>query len=203
MTPSKELNNRVAARRSERRWSQQELADRSGLSRAEISAIETGRVVPGAAAAIELAKVFCCSVEELFYFGSSEVSSSPDWFADTPAGPCRYWEATVEGRTLRVPVEATHAGVVMHHGHWNGSEASLLPDSYSDRILLMAGCDPSSAMLAAEMSQRFGFGLIPLMRSTGEAIALLKNKTVHVGGLHAGTPRIADSSWRGAWLEFR
>ena len=49
-----------------RDWSQQELADRAGLSRAGISAIESGRLAPSVTAAMALARVLCCTVEDLF-----------------------------------------------------------------------------------------------------------------------------------------
>ena len=40
------LENEVRAYRTRLGWSQEELASRSGLSRAGISAIETGRLIP-------------------------------------------------------------------------------------------------------------------------------------------------------------
>ncbi len=184
---AKPLYNRVAARRAERNWSQQELAARSGLSRTEISAIEIGRVVPSAAAALSLANLFGCSVENLFYFSAPEASTPVPWFGGTPAGACRFWTAEINGRAFRVPVEPTHAGVILHHGTWDGAQATTAPDALAEKTLIMAGCDPASALLAAELQQRFGVTLLPLMRSTGDALALLKEGKVHVGGLHAGT----------------
>ena len=49
-----------------RGWSQEQLARRSGLSRAGISAIETDRLIPSAAAALALAAALDCRVEDLF-----------------------------------------------------------------------------------------------------------------------------------------
>ena len=70
------LKNYVKQFREERGWSQQELSDRSGLSRAGVSAIEIGKLVPSTVAALALAKVFCCSVEDLFQLGGQE---EPRW----------------------------------------------------------------------------------------------------------------------------
>ena len=60
------LENEVRAYRTRLGWSQEELASRSGLSRAGISAIETGRLVPSTAAALALASALECTVEAIF-----------------------------------------------------------------------------------------------------------------------------------------
>jgi DNA-binding XRE family transcriptional regulator len=49
-----------------RQWSQADLAQRAGISRAAVSAIEGERLSPSVATALALAAVFECSVEELF-----------------------------------------------------------------------------------------------------------------------------------------
>jgi DNA-binding XRE family transcriptional regulator len=59
-------SNPVLARRLARQWSQAELAQRAGISRAAVSAIEVERLSPSVATALALAAVFECSVEELF-----------------------------------------------------------------------------------------------------------------------------------------
>ena len=56
----------LAQQRSARGWSQAELARVSAVSRTEISAIETGRLVPSVAVALKLAAVLGESVETLF-----------------------------------------------------------------------------------------------------------------------------------------
>ena len=55
-----------------RGWSQEELARLSGLSRAGVSAIETGRLIPSAAAALALAAALECRVEDLFRLQGAE-----------------------------------------------------------------------------------------------------------------------------------
>ena len=66
MADEPRLENDVRAYRDRLGWSQDELARRSGLSRAGISAIETGRLVPSTGAALALARAFGCTVEDLF-----------------------------------------------------------------------------------------------------------------------------------------
>jgi putative transcriptional regulator len=47
-------------------WTQQELADRVGVTRQSIVAIERGTHRPGIELALRLARVFGCRVEDLF-----------------------------------------------------------------------------------------------------------------------------------------
>jgi DNA-binding XRE family transcriptional regulator len=58
-------SNRIQSWRLTRAWSQAELAERAGISRAAVSAIEGERLSPSVATALALAEVFECSVEEL------------------------------------------------------------------------------------------------------------------------------------------
>src|SRR5579871_703769 len=91
---AKQHLNRVREQRLARSLSQAELAMQSGLSRPAVSAIEIGRLVPSVAAALALARVFGCSVEELFGAGSR---NEPQWAWTPDRDPCRYWRARVNG----------------------------------------------------------------------------------------------------------
>jgi putative transcriptional regulator len=51
---------------------QQELADRSGVTRQTIIALEAGKYTPSLALAFRLAEVFGCKVEDVFHFESEE-----------------------------------------------------------------------------------------------------------------------------------
>src|SRR5947209_583539 len=112
------LSNSVRDRREGRGWSQGELARRAGLSRAGVSAVETGRLVPSAAAALALAAALGVRVEDLFALAPScPAAEPPSWAWGPPAGaPGRYWRAEVAGRTLLYPAEPTALGVVPHDG---------------------------------------------------------------------------------------
>lgn len=52
--------------RAERKWSQAELAERIGVSRQAINAVETSKHDPSLALAFALADVFETSIEEIF-----------------------------------------------------------------------------------------------------------------------------------------
>src|SRR5262249_59127748 len=46
------------------------------------------------------------------------------------------------------------------------------------------GCDPLVGLLAHEMAARHGIRVLPLLRSSGDALELLRRGVVHVAGLH-------------------
>ena len=60
------MKNRLKVLRAERDWSQQELADRLGVSRQSVNAIEKGRYDPSLPLAFTIADVFQLPIEEIF-----------------------------------------------------------------------------------------------------------------------------------------
>ena len=60
------MKNTIRVARAERRMTQQELADTTGVSRQTINAIESGKFVPSTVLALKIAHTFEKSVEEIF-----------------------------------------------------------------------------------------------------------------------------------------
>jgi putative transcriptional regulator len=60
------MKNRLRVLRAERDWSQAELADRVGVSRQTVNALETGKYDPSLELAFRLAKLFELRIEEVF-----------------------------------------------------------------------------------------------------------------------------------------
>ena len=60
------MNNKLRELRSERGWSQAELAERADVSRQTINAIETGKYDPSLPLAFLLARIFKSTIEEIF-----------------------------------------------------------------------------------------------------------------------------------------
>lgn len=60
------MNNRLRALRSDRQWSQQDLADRLEVSRQSVNAIETGKYDPSLPLAFRIAELFGLTIEEVF-----------------------------------------------------------------------------------------------------------------------------------------
>jgi putative transcriptional regulator len=60
------VKNRLRVLRAEREWSQADLAEQLEVSRQTINAIETGKYDPSLPLAFKLARLFGCSIEEIF-----------------------------------------------------------------------------------------------------------------------------------------
>ena len=60
------MKSRLRVLRAEREWSQQQLADRLGVSRQSVNAIETGKYDPSLPLAFRIADVFGLAIEQIF-----------------------------------------------------------------------------------------------------------------------------------------
>ncbi|MBL4787560.1 MAG: helix-turn-helix transcriptional regulator [Kordiimonadaceae bacterium] len=60
------MKNRLKVLRAERDWSQQELADRLGVSRQTINSIERQKYDPSLPLAFKFAQVFTSQIEDIF-----------------------------------------------------------------------------------------------------------------------------------------
>lgn len=72
------MNNRLRVLRAERRWSQAELAERLGVSRQTVNAVETGKYDPSLPLAFRIGQLFGLQIEQVF---------TPDDALVRPAGP--------------------------------------------------------------------------------------------------------------------
>ena len=66
------VQNRIAELRTERGWTQQQLADAVGVSRQSINSIERNRYVPSLPLALTFAQVFACSTDDIFTLESEK-----------------------------------------------------------------------------------------------------------------------------------
>ena len=60
------MKSKLKILRAERDWSQAQLAEALGVSRQTINAIETGKYDPSLPLAFKMAKLFECSIEDIF-----------------------------------------------------------------------------------------------------------------------------------------
>lgn len=185
MAQTTTLKNEVRAFRVRLGWSQAELAQRAGLSRAGVSAIETGRLIPSTAAALALACALDCTVEALFRVARAERDhEGPSWAWPPPTERARYWRASVGGRARLYPVEVSPLGLLPHDGTFQGGAFHDHPEADPDRTLVLACCDPAVSLLGAELARATGFRLIVLLRNSRSALELLARGLVHAAGLH-------------------
>jgi putative transcriptional regulator len=71
------MKNHLRLLRAERDWSQAELAERLGVSRQTVNAIETGRYDPSLPLAFDIARVFARGIEQIFEPAGGNGSSKP------------------------------------------------------------------------------------------------------------------------------
>ena len=60
------MKNRLKVLRAERDWSQADLAERLGISRQSVNAIETGKYDPSLPLAFRIADLFALRIEDIF-----------------------------------------------------------------------------------------------------------------------------------------
>jgi molybdate-binding protein/transcriptional regulator with XRE-family HTH domain len=175
------IGARVRRGREARGESQIALARRAGVSRAQISAIETGRLTPSVSAALALARALGSSVEALF--DTSGATDAPAGLGDAKVGT-RLWQATVGERTWFYPTEATDLGMSPHDAVLRDEGPVRLEGAAPpEDTLVLAGCDPAVGILADGLRGR-GVRLLALTRPSRAALALLDRGAVHVAGAH-------------------
>ena len=184
------LENRVRQHRKAEGFSQRELAKLLGVSRQAIHAIESGSQVPSTSLGLRLARVFGCTVEDLFRLVAdpgmrARLAPSPPGLA---AGS-RVALGRVDGRLVAhrlAPHGMTAADGIV--GEVEGDEAAVQPLAdigHIDRNVLVAGCAPVLGALAHRVGQRFNDARLNWLRAgNGRALDLFAQGMVHVAGLH-------------------
>lgn len=193
MMPSEHApENQVRSFRIQRGWSQAELAERAGISRTAVSAIEVRRLVPSVATGLALARVLQCTVEELFG-AAAAIESASHWAWSPPHDVWRYWQAEVGGKSLLFPVDVlSPAGGIPHDGVSAPPQPPPCDSPLSRQTLVLACCDPAAGLLATLYAQTTGLRLIVISRSSQQALDLLAKGLVHVAGLHLSSPDDKD-----------
>lgn len=69
------MTNRLKVLRAERGWSQGDLAERLGVSRQTVNAIETGKYDPSLPLAFAIARLFGHPIEAIFDPGQERIAS--------------------------------------------------------------------------------------------------------------------------------
>lgn len=60
------MKNTIKVERAKKNWTQADLAEKTGVSRQAINAVETGKYVPSTVLALKMATAFQTTVEILF-----------------------------------------------------------------------------------------------------------------------------------------
>lgn len=71
------MNNRLRVLRAERAWSQADLAERLGVSRQTVNAVETGKYDPSLPLAFRMARLFELRIEDIFQPAATDLLEQP------------------------------------------------------------------------------------------------------------------------------
>ncbi len=181
----------LRVQRIRRGWTQAQLAQRAGISRTAVTAIEGERLVPSVAAALVLAKALDCTVETLFSHSATQPEAEV-WASQPPATMAsrtavRWWHADIGGRIVRFPANSTPMLTPLHDQCGEGGFPA-------EKTLVIAGCDPAAGLLASQFAAMTGFRLLVLSHSSRQAIDLLREGLVHLAGLHLSTDEQPDAN---------
>ncbi len=203
------IENRLRARRQEKGLSQEALAERVGLTRQAIYAVETNEYLPSTAVALRMAESLACRVEDLFSLSSGgetvegELVDWPGRQAGASGGArpgARVKVARVADRLVVRPVAALGdvlnftigadgllIGPVTGTPHRKNLVAvRLLRDrrAIEDEIVV-AGCDPSIFLIGEHLRRFKGMtAVVGWTMGSGAALKALGRGDVHVAGVH-------------------
>ncbi len=169
-------------------WSQAKLAERAGVSRTNITAIEARQSVPSVAIALAIAQALDCTVEELF--GQADPQGKVSWAWPPPSPQSSLWYARVGQAIVKYPASTQPMLPLLP------DPAS--PDERAEETLVIACCDPAIGFLASQFAEVTGMRLITLHRSSRDALEMLRDGAVHLAGLHWSNTSAPDENRRAA-----
>jgi molybdate-binding protein/DNA-binding XRE family transcriptional regulator len=212
------LESQVRLRRLQAGLSQQDLAERAGLTRQAISAIEGGKYVPNTVVALRLARILGCRVEDLFGLPDDgeerevEVVAPDGWplvHGGRPSGPVRAIVAYGRGRWVAHPLLArrslregfSSADAILPAGSGRGAGAGdaggpgavvrlSLDTERLGRTALLLGCDPGLGIVAGHMARLAGG------REGGRLSWLEAGSAASLAAVAGGTAHLAGTHLR-------
>lgn len=193
-----ELHVRVRERRQALGLTQQQLAQRAGVSRQTLVAIEAGRLTPSVTVALRLARVLGCSVEDLFALPEPQVVDAQlaEVAEPLPPLPFRVHLVRIGREFVAWPLagEANEAEGIARERRGERLQVEPLVDPVSlERGLVLAGCDPALGLLASLLGRwhrELRVVWIPV-GSLGALRALARGQ-VHIAGTHLWDPESGE-----------
>ncbi len=201
MVPDRsELLVNVRERRRAAGLTQQQLAERAGISRQALVAIESGKLTPSVAVALRLAHALGCTVEDLFALPTTACLPAvlPDVEVTVPAPPFRVRVARVGSALVAWPSGGAEAeggaeGIVRERRGERVLVEPLVDPATLERSLVLAGCDPALAVLAAHLRRWYrDLRVVWIPLGSRAALRALARGQVHVAGTHLWDPESGD-----------
>jgi molybdate-binding protein/DNA-binding XRE family transcriptional regulator len=194
-----QIQNQLGAIRRGRGISASRLAERVGVSRQTIYAIEAGSYVPNTEVTLKLARELEVAVEQLFSLQQenpparepveSEFLSATPALKDQAVRFCR-----VGDRLVSVPVSASpyflpeSDGIVVRTNR-SSQRAGLimLSEAHEQRRIVLAGCDPAIGLISQDDVE-----IVAAPASSKLALRWLKDGKVHIAGSHLEDPQTGE-----------
>ncbi len=176
------MSDRIRALRERQGLTQQALADRAGLTRQLVGAMEAKRHSPNVAAAIAVARALGVSVEELFRDDptlTAPIDTAPADGAPVRVGRVGDLVVVDHGRACR----GTEERWSLSDGVWSAGEVDLFPGA-EPAELVIAGCDPMIGPLAEFVERRGPHRVLTVHASTRRATEALENGRAHAAIVH-------------------
>jgi molybdate-binding protein/DNA-binding XRE family transcriptional regulator len=208
-----QLSNHLKSLRTQKGFSQSELATRAGVTRQAVSSIESNLYLPTTAVALRLASVLNCRVEDLFSLAPAEDVIKGKLIGHLPQGngkasPSRVKVSTIGKRIVVRPVSGlgellpytvpADGYVVDPHGQRSGTtvRVKLSRDRQAiDQEISVAGCDPSIFLAGEHMRRRKDqTSVVGWTMGSMAALQALQRGEVHVAGLHLFDPITGESN---------
>lgn len=200
-----QLDNQVKQRRKRLSISQQQLADRTGVSRQAIIAIEAGRQVPSTSLSLLLARVLECSVEHLFQLSlpqGLQVRMPQEAFhhqtQQEPNGRALlgYVSGDWVGHPLRSNTRVAADGIIQGYGP---NDTFLVEPFFDAEVLkknvLVAGCAPLLGALTQRVGSQFRDAQATWLATNSlRSLQWLANGLVHIAGLHLFEPELEEAN---------
>jgi len=187
------LGERLRRLRTEHGLSQAQLAERAGVSRQLVGAVEAGRHLPRVDAAARLASVLSTTVEELL----TPDARRPVGVLEALADGVLVRSARVGDRLVCIPADASGDGWAGADGQMHGTELRRFEGERPG--IVVAGCEPAIA-LGARLVETTGARVLAVTTSSARAVEVLTAGrshaiTVHGREGHLPVPPLPVARW--------
>ncbi|GJL64890.1 MAG: hypothetical protein NPIRA04_35440 [Nitrospirales bacterium] len=208
------IKNRILTMRKAKGFSQIKLANRVGLTRQAMHAIEQNQYLPNTSMALQLARALECTVEDLFSLSPDGQKMEVELLGARPVKgqPLRVNISQVGTRVVArplsqlgdmlnyvVPADGIVTGTHPHtknNRHASQVHVNLLHDhEHIKQNIVIAGCDPSLFLAGEHVRHHHAFAGVTnwTMGSTKALKALLQNE-VHMAGVHLVDAQSGESN---------
>jgi putative molybdopterin biosynthesis protein len=192
-----ETSTRLRKMREARGLGPTEIAQKVGVTRQTIHAIESGDYVPNTAVALQLARVLEVRVEDLFSLSAENsdhapvninaellASSSDQYSTGELVSVARVRSRMIAAPSPRFPTFLSDAdGAIAKRSKTRAMIRPSTELALGRNRLVVAGCDPALSLLAQEL-KNIGTEVLSVHCSSHQAIQWLREGLVHVAGSH-------------------